>query len=29
LFGLEMKEATRQELQEKLEHAEQGVTVSV
>jgi lipoyl(octanoyl) transferase len=28
LFGLEMKEATRQELQEKLEHAEQGVTVS-
>jgi lipoyl(octanoyl) transferase len=29
LFGLEMKEATRQELLEKLEHAEQGVTVSV
>jgi len=29
LFGLGMKEATRQELLEKLEHAEQGVTVSV
>jgi lipoyl(octanoyl) transferase len=28
LFGLEMKEATRQELLEKLEHSEQGAAVS-
>jgi hypothetical protein len=28
LFGLEMKQATREELLEKLEHAEQGATVS-